>query len=67
MADITLSGKQLIYKDTYRGYLIYENSADITHIFYEVKAADNEKSEDVSRYVFDTIELCKKFIDKILN
>lgn len=59
--------KYLVYRETYRGYLIYENSADITHIFYEVKAADNEKSEDVSRYVFDTIELCKKFIDKILN
>ena len=59
--------KYLVYEETYRGYLIYENSADITHIYYEVKAADNEKSEDVSRYVFDTIELCKKFIDKILN
>lgn len=62
-----MSGIFLNYKDTYRGYLIYENSTDITHIYYEVKAADNDKFEDVSRYVFDTVEECKKFIDKILN
>jgi hypothetical protein len=58
---------KIIYAEDYRGYLIYENSTDNTHIYYEVRSGDDQSVEDISRYCFDTKSECKNFIDKILK
>ena len=60
MGNIVLDEKYL--KEVYQDYFIFENSADRTHIVYEITTPDDEPID----FVFDTIEKCKIFIDNLL-